>query len=204
MFLSGKIMKINKKQILKYIEEGILKLIYESKNNPYIFMYEADLQAQLYMTLYNYRNIFRELYYDKHNKIKTNLLHLEYPYSPKNLRIKHDLVVLDLNKLSSNREWWEKHILAGIEVKICEYGTEKNILELIEWAASVFKSKYSDNYAEYGYVVYYEMSGFKTKKEIKSLKEKIIKLKERRNLNRVTFYYFHLNEKTKELETVKV
>lgn len=195
-------MKINKKQILKYVDQGILKLINNIKYKPYIFISEADFQAQLYMTLYNSHKIFRQLVYDKECEVKTNILHTEVNYYEK--IFKYDIGILDPNRFHEEIYLNEKPVMVGMELKCGEYASKKSVLDNIENDARAFKANCVNLYAEYGFVVYLNTHSDLSLSEIKIIKQKIHKIKIKRNLKKIKFYYIQINDDNSEPIIVKV
>lgn len=194
-------MKINKKQILKYVESGLLKLVDEIKEKPYIIISEADFQAQLYMTLYNNYKIFRQLFYDSDCKVKTSLLHLESRYHNNWF---YDIGILDPNRFDEKLYLYQKPVMVGIELKVREYFNRNEILENMEYDSYAFKVNCIRLYAEHGFVIFLHRYSELTPSEIRKIKQSLKRIKNKRKLKKVKFYYIDINENMKDVSIVKV
>ena len=189
---------IKNTKIIQYIHESIDKFLDYVEENPYLLLYEADLRSILYMTLFKYRKIFRQPIYDgEQTETKTNILHTEYKYKKGGF---YDIVVLDPNKFHKDYLLRKKPILVGFELKLCENSNLKRAYELMENDCYAFDNQKNDKSAEYGFVILVNIVQEEhEERDINKLEQKLKSLKNKRNLEKVSFYYIEMPDNNSDL-----
>lgn len=126
---------------IQYFHEGLYMTVNEFQKNPFNFLYERDLQAYLYKTLYDkfttqtikitggYHNDISGLY-DDMNQITTNPVKCEYPISQifdialivDESRVRHFDSIEKEKKNWKNDTFWDQPVKAAIEIKYFQIG----------------------------------------------------------------------------------
>ncbi|MBU0460274.1 MAG: hypothetical protein KKH52_03835 [Nanoarchaeota archaeon] len=191
-----------KKEIIHLIREGIDKFIDLVEDVPFIVLTEADFRSLLYMTLYNYRKIFRKPIRCEHTESKTNILHTELYYKQGGY---YDIAILDPYKYKSGSHLKNKPILAGVELKLMENRAPRSVLKRMERDSYAFDNRKNYKSAEYGFVIFVNQDRESTKEQLNRIKKDLKSLKKKRGLKKVYFNYIEIPEgRSKDIQIIEV